>query len=183
MTTKTAMAAALLALAAATAGCGKRPPADTVDEAAKEFDAFVEDTGYRDALVGVIVPDAGRLVEKIAAIADADLTVADMLMPDGSRVVSELGRLGATVSETKDGGYRATLRALAATEKDAESLKNVISLFLMPLAASLKNASDEEGKTGYKIVRSVKVRTSGRELSVSVAIPAGVAEKAARMMR
>lgn len=133
--------------------------------------AFASLASGSGEVVRLFVPKFGKLVADIAKGNGSDLSELDQMIPDGKRLVSNLGDFDLAFLAA---GSAASVKAsvIASTADDADTIRTLLKTSLMPLKASLKEEQDEDSKLALEVLNGVKVGGEGKTAVVTVPVPA-----------
>lgn len=140
--------------------------------------AFASLASGSGEVVRLFIPKFGKLMADFAKGNGSDLSELDQMIPDGKRLVSNLGDFDLAFLAN---GSAASAKAsvIAATADDADTIRTLLKTSLMPLKASLKEEQDEDSKLALEVLNGVKVGGEGTAAVVTVPIPAKFIKKIA----
>lgn len=133
--------------------------------------AFASLASGSGEVVRLFIPKFGKRIVDFAKGNGSDLSELDQMIPDGKRLVSNLGDFDLAFLAA---GSAASVKAsvIASTADDAETIRTLVKTSLMPLKASLKEEQDEDSKLALEVLNGVKVGGEGKTAVVTVPVPA-----------
>ena len=133
--------------------------------------AFASLASGSGEVVRLFIPKFGKRIVDFAKGNGSDLSELDQMIPDGKRLVSNLGDFDLAFLAA---GSAASVKAsvIAATADDADTIRTLVKTSLRPLKASLKEEQDEDSKLALEVLNGVKVGGEGKTAVVTVPVPA-----------
>lgn len=134
-----------------------------------------------DEVVRAFIPSVGKLVKDAFDGSEDALSIVDMMVPDGSKLLLGLGELNYALSAS-GGSVVSSTELVTASDDDADTIRTLLKTAIMPLKANLKESTDKEDQLAYSAIKDIKVGGEGKTVSVVMPIPAEVVEAVADEM-